>query len=406
MKKFSRLKVEGDKIGILFPFEFNIFEGGAQQSIIQILKYIDKDRFDIHVFLPNKNMNIKNVSSYCDELKKIKKIQVETKFGRHGFWEFKKIKPFVTMLHGLQFLWFIHHYIRKNNISIIHTNMYGSLFWSSIYKKLFHRKIKIIHHYRGFGNAGENIITFFQNQIDVLICTSDINYEIWQKKGFADEKLKLIYNTVDITTITPVPKKENLIINVARISRIKNQLLFLKIAEYLIHKKKLQFQYKLIGEIGLFDDDQKYYQTLINYIKGNKLSEHIQFCGHKSKQELMEYYQKSFICVGCCSVESFGRVFIESMAMGTPVIAVNNGGISSIIRHAINGLLYPVENFEMAGDMIIDLINNKDLYADICYNASKKVATNFNSINKICSYEKLYQGLASQVMNYNLIGFK
>jgi glycosyltransferase involved in cell wall biosynthesis len=387
--------MEKHKTGVLFPFEFNIVEGGAQQSIIQILKYINKGLFDIYVLLPNENMSIINVSSYCSVLKKIEGIQVETRFGKHGLWEFKKIKPFITIMHGLQFMGFIHGYIKKHNIRIIHANMYGSLFWSCLYKIIFNQKIKIIHHYRGFGNAGEKIIRFFKKEIDTLICTSDINYKIWRSKGFPHRKLKLIYNTVDMTSTDPVPEKENLIINVARISRIKNQHLFLKIADYLIHKRNLQFRYKLIGDIGLFDDDQTYYQRLLDYIEEKNLTEYVEFCGHQSKTELMNYYKKSFICVGCCPVESFGRVFIESMALGIPVIAVNNGGISSIIEHYKTGLLYPVEDFKKAGDLIEGLINNKKSYDDICDNARRKVDTHFNSITKITDYETLYQDLTS-----------
>ncbi|MCF6245588.1 MAG: glycosyltransferase, partial [Sulfurovum sp.] len=42
--------------------------------------------------------------------------------------------------------------------------------------------------------------------------------------------------------------------------------------------------------------------------------------------------------------ESFGRSVAEALAMNTPVVATEHGGVLDIIREGENGYFYPVEN--------------------------------------------------------------
>jgi glycosyltransferase involved in cell wall biosynthesis len=42
----------------------------------------------------------------------------------------------------------------------------------------------------------------------------------------------------------------------------------------------------------------------------------------------------------CSKNEALGRVTIEAMSRGTPVIGFDNAGTSEIIKHAYNGFLY------------------------------------------------------------------
>lgn len=56
-------------------------------------------------------------------------------------------------------------------------------------------------------------------------------------------------------------------------------------------------------------------------------------------RELVELYQSSVATICAAAVEPFGLTTIESLACGTPVIAVNEGGYREVVRDGDNGLL-------------------------------------------------------------------
>ncbi len=57
--------------------------------------------------------------------------------------------------------------------------------------------------------------------------------------------------------------------------------------------------------------------------------------------------------------EPFGRVIIEGMAIGKPVIATNIGAPQEIIRDGINGYLVPPGDPQAMADRIIELLKNR-----------------------------------------------
>jgi glycosyltransferase involved in cell wall biosynthesis len=63
--------------------------------------------------------------------------------------------------------------------------------------------------------------------------------------------------------------------------------------------------------------------------------------------------------------EPFGRTLIESMLLGTPVIATNHGGNPEAIDDGVNGFLVEPENAEAFVQPMYALLTNKNLMRDI-----------------------------------------
>lgn len=81
----------------------------------------------------------------------------------------------------------------------------------------------------------------------------------------------------------------------------------------------------------------------------------------------------------CSQAEAFGRVIVESMAIGTPVIAGESGGIPEIITDGETGILYPHGDIEALARRTIELTNNPEKYCAISRRAYNVAYQKFNS---------------------------
>lgn len=71
------------------------------------------------------------------------------------------------------------------------------------------------------------------------------------------------------------------------------------------------------------------------------LGDVVHFIGAKEQSVLPFYYAAADMVVMPSHYESFGLVALEAMAMGTPVIASNVGGLAHLVRDARTGFLVP-----------------------------------------------------------------
>ena len=75
--------------------------------------------------------------------------------------------------------------------------------------------------------------------------------------------------------------------------------------------------------------------------------------------------------------ESFGRVIVEGMALGVPVIGSKTGGIPEIILHKKNGLLFEMGSSQDLSKNIELLINDNKLKDQIIKNGNRTFFKNF-----------------------------
>jgi glycosyltransferase involved in cell wall biosynthesis len=96
--------------------------------------------------------------------------------------------------------------------------------------------------------------------------------------------------------------------------------------------------YLLILGGALFGLEQDYEAELYELASHNPDPSRILFLGHQS--QVAPYIAASNVMVHASTMEPFGMVIIEAMAIGAAVIAVDRGGPSDIITHGEDGFLY------------------------------------------------------------------
>lgn len=86
------------------------------------------------------------------------------------------------------------------------------------------------------------------------------------------------------------------------------------------------------------------------------VAETVTFLGAKDQDVLPDYYAAAEMVVMPSHYESFGMVALEAMAMGTPVIASEVGGLAFLVRDGQNGFLVPSRDPEALAERIFTLL--------------------------------------------------
>ena len=83
------------------------------------------------------------------------------------------------------------------------------------------------------------------------------------------------------------------------------------------------------------------------------IKDHVKFLGWRP--EVADVMSTFDIFVLPSLNEGMGKVLVEAMAMGKPIIASNVGGIPDLVTHGLNGLLVPPADADAMADAIVTL---------------------------------------------------
>ena len=85
------------------------------------------------------------------------------------------------------------------------------------------------------------------------------------------------------------------------------------------------------------------------------------FLGSVPHAEVLRKMASAKVCVVPSRSEAFGLINIESMSVGTPLVASRVGGIPEIIRDGVDGFLVPPDDPDALTEKILFLLENPDL---------------------------------------------
>jgi glycosyltransferase involved in cell wall biosynthesis len=193
-------------------------------------------------------------------------------------------------------------------------------------------------------------------------------------------KVELAYNGVDTEWLknTDVEKpslikeKWKTVLMVARLSRSKRHDLALLAFEDLARSDP---QLHLVCLGSKDPKDPGWWDYLQDRTSQSPFGNRIHWVGQCD--DVRPWYRASVLLILPTDTESFGRVLIEAMACGVPVVAASSGGIPELVRHGTDGLLItPGAADELAASM--HAILNDDALRESMINSSQKRAEDFS----------------------------
>lgn len=210
-----------------------------------------------------------------------------------------------------------------------------------------------VWHVREFGE--EDFGFFFQlgnawsmrtiGRLSIRVLTVSEALKRKYRKHIPGDKLLAIHDAVAIPShyadawkerAKPDKRRIPVLTIVGRLQQSKGQMQAVLAVAHLI-KHGLEVKLKIVG-----DGRPKYIEELRQAIAENGLDDYVELTGHMS--DPIRVMNASDAVLVCSHSEAFGRVTIESMLSGTPVIGARSGATPELIREGINGLLYESGN--------------------------------------------------------------
>jgi glycosyltransferase involved in cell wall biosynthesis len=126
------------------------------------------------------------------------------------------------------------------------------------------------------------------------------------------------------------------------------------------------------------------------------LQHHCSFAGQVEHAEVLKKMSTAVATVVPSRQEAFGLVNIESMAVGTPVVASAVGGIPEIIRDGLDGFLVPPESPEALANRLKMILSDSHLRREMRANARHRFLSEFEQRRSIRRQADWFEDLAAR----------
>ncbi|HXT85224.1 MAG TPA: glycosyltransferase family 4 protein [Verrucomicrobiae bacterium] len=253
------------------------------------------------------------------------------------------------------------------NPDVIHTHGlvagFIGVFWGKVFRKKVILTTHSLYHFPKKGMYYEFAKWIFTNA-DLTICLSDQSVEEIRSLGIPASKVKRFTYWVDLDIFSPMNKE-----------KIKGELGFRKIFTVLFVGRLIEIKgvmelLKASKELPdgiriLIAGDGPLHDEIENEAKKNT---RISFIGSIENHKLPYFYNAAdVVIIPSIHEEGFGRVILESLACGTPVIGASRGAIPEAMDETV-GKLITVTPKNIAQAIII-LYKNKTLLNKLQKNA-------------------------------------
>ncbi|MGE5206066.1 MAG: glycosyltransferase family 4 protein [Chlamydiota bacterium] len=125
-----------------------------------------------------------------------------------------------------------------------------------------------------------------------------------------------------------------------------------------LRQRQIEAELLVIGE-----GDRDYEKYLQNLVAQYHLQDRIRFLGHLN--DPLPQLRAADVVLVCSRAEGFGRVTVEAMLAGKPVIGANNTATAELIRHGANGLLYQTADPQDLANKIDYLYRHPDIASQL-----------------------------------------
>ena len=304
--------------------------------------------------------------------------------------------------------------IKAENIDLVHTN--NSITLVGVLAAWITNTPHVWHVREAFGSKRQyrpivsDALTYWlmKHLSDVIICNSAYTAEPFRERQI---KHIIIQNGIDLTEFTvddtqgasirsqyAIKRDEIVIGMVGNLStELKRHNIFLDMAQVLI-KEHHQLKFIIFGGSSNLDQTD-YTRSLAQQVNNSGLSDKVIWAEFIEDTPAM--MNSVDILVHPALTEGSGRVIMEAMAAGKPVVGMKSGGVQELIRDGENGFLIQPGNDQDLAVKVKLLLEDENLRQNIADNARIYAHSNFSNQANMRAIEDVYQNLVREQAKIN-----
>jgi glycosyltransferase involved in cell wall biosynthesis len=323
------------------------------------------------------------------------------------------VRP-VAPLRDLKALWAIYWLLRSWKPDIVHTHMakagtIGRLAAVAYNWTSGGRRARLVHTYHGHVFEGYfNAVTtrlfllverWLAKRTDILIVISrniesDLRqtYRLGNQRqvriiplGFHLDKLLALSQADRLAArrSLAIPEEATVVVTVGRLTAIKQQILFLRMAQRLVRRSS-RFLFLLVGDGELRSDLEMQMRSL-------RIENHTRFLGWRGDLETI--YGAADIFVLTSRNEGTPVALIEAMAAGVASVSTDVGGVGDVITGPDVGSVVPFGDVDALETAVAQLADDPEGRDAIGRQARASVRRRFQEKRLISDVVDLYSGL-------------
>ena len=198
----------------------------------------------------------------------------------------------------------------------------------------------------------------------------------------------VVHNAVDLDSFIPTPWPEG---NVLRIGMVANFAPFKRHEDFLnmaaeMTKTRQDLEFWIVGEDTQGTGRRGVLEQLTRDLG---IETYVRFLGHRS--DIPDIMRKLHLLVVPSQFEPFGRVVIEAMACGRPVIGSRDGGIPEIIEEGKTGHLIEVGDCRGFAHAALGLLADRDKWENMSRHASAAARDRFSITAHVAQITGIYR---------------
>ena len=295
--------------------------------------------------------------------------------------------------------------VRRERIDVVHTNGLKSSLVGSLTGLL--AGCRVVWHVRDVLRPGLTRRIYglaARATVDRLIANSCAVADTFP--GMPRGRLRIVYNGLDTDAYAPAPRspgvraslglaEDDFVVGaLGALAPLKGHIHLIRAAPRVLERCS-RAKFLIVGQEMYLTVGHKGYRAILEEeVRKSGVEGRVLFAGYRS--DPVEVIRALDVLVHASVYpESFGRVLVEAMACGVPVVATALGGPKEIIVSEDQGILIPAEDPRAIADAVIRLHGDPAFRERLARGGRERVVSAFSVDRYVGEIEEIYRELAA-----------